>query len=203
MNYDETAIKFLATEENLPMALEIAGIVERMKGQLHREFWQGLQYQLNQRLASSEKFNFWEADFNQGSIEKFNKDWFAFSFVPSYIEENQHYFKLFFQQGSSHDGYPLFYGLARSHTNNRAKETGVEEVSKLSRAIQKDGFQYDAGWWFGFKHLDYACTKKNFLLRMANEKELFINEMAHMMWNFFETHYALLEDANKALARVE
>lgn len=203
MSYEDAAIQFLATEENLPMALEIADIVNRMKPRLHREFWQSLHDNLSQRLAQSDKYGRWQVGFNFGTIDKYNQDWFSCSLWPLYIERDKHYFRLELQHGSSSSGYPLRYGFTRSHPDNRTKEDGLDEISKLSKAIQSDGFRESEWFWYiGIKFLDYACTEKAFLLRMANEKELFIDEMAQMMWDLFETHYDLLEDAHRALALV-
>lgn len=193
MNYQEAAVQFLATEENLPMALEIAELVRRMKKRANREFWQGLFDKLNQKLASSDKFDRWHIEFNQ----KNNR----VRFHPSYLVENQHYFKLGLQPSESSDGYLFHYGFIRSHPSNILKETGVEEISKLSKAIQSEGFRDDEGWWCGIKR--YSCTNTLFLLRMVNEKELFVDEMAQIMWNMLETHYSLLEDAHHALSLVE
>ena len=193
MNYEEKAIRFLATEENLPMALEIANIVERLKVRLHREFWQGLFDKLNRKLASTDKFDRWRVEFDQ----KNNR----VRFCPSYIAETQHYFMLGLQPSGASDGYLFNYGFIRSHPSNLSKETRLEEIYKLSKAVQSEGFRDDEGWWLGFKR--YSCTNVQFLLRMINDKEVFIDEMVQIMWHMLEKHYLLLENAHHALSFVE
>ena len=39
MDYTEAALDFLAQEENLIVALEIADLVEQLRPKLHKEFW--------------------------------------------------------------------------------------------------------------------------------------------------------------------
>ena len=202
MDYEKAAREFLLTEENLPVALEIARIVENIKPELHRVFWRALHDNLTIKLGRSDWSDKWRVSYRP-DIKHFKKDWFGCSLVPQYEAGDCTYYTVRLEQTTRSDGYRLFYGVQRSQRNPLPREDDLPQVISLKRGLEERGLRDNEVWWIGIKNLSDRAASHEFLLRMSNDKEAFVDEIAQLLWSLLTECGDLIEAANQALAEVK
>lgn len=201
MDYEEEVIKIIATEENLPAALEIADIIQEWKSKMQRLFWRNLKVDLNNRLSLTDYYGYWGVSYNNNDdLGKCDKESFSCRLRPDNIAGKQAYFRVEIQQRSQVNGYPFRYGVTRRCPDYKALEREVPEVAQLSRALSKQGFFDNGSWYLGLKDLGFVLMMSNILLRMANEPDTFIGEIANLVWDLFDKNIELIAAAHEALA---
>ena len=194
MNYEDAVLDFLSKEENLLIALEVSERIEQLKIRLHEEFWFTFRSALQDTLTQSRWSNEWEV--RMTVREALLKDYASCLLVPRSIQRDQRYLRFGLQQGTRSQDYPLSYGIVWNKA--LGTELNIKEVDVLADKLRKEGFRSDS-WWIGYKYLNYYPPRKEFLLRMAANRDEFIQEMIELLRALFEGKYPLIEGANAAL----
>jgi hypothetical protein len=196
IDYERTVLEFLFTEENLPIALEVSKLVEQLRKEVHVEFWLAFRDALEETLSRSECVDSWETWMT--AKDQLLADWASCKLTPQRVSTDQLFIRPCLQQGSSRYDYYLHYGLV---WNQPVKgDHGIDQVADLVSRLSASGFSTREDWWVGSKNLDYCLGSDAFLLRMAMDREGFVDELVQTLWVLFENNYDLIQAANRALA---
>ena len=181
MDYTEAALEFLAKEENLPIALEVTGLVEQLKQKLHKEFWSALYDKLEDTLANSQWANAWTIEMPEDDELLSNNA--KCSLVPSPDSRGRHYLGVVLEQGTRVDSYSLYYGI---HWNESPGErSNTEQVTALADELQRQRYR-PSGSWLGYKYLGHRVEANDTMLRMVTDRQEFVAEIVQKIWALFE-----------------
>ena len=109
MSTEDDIFEYLATPENLPVALEIADYVEQLKHNLHRKFWTTFNPRMEQRLKTSEYGSDWV--YHPHPARRYRTEWGKSYIAPA--DENDKktpQLSVAFGQGSRSNDYRFFWG---------------------------------------------------------------------------------------------
>lgn len=193
MDYTDAVLEFLAREENLPIALEIADLVEQLKPWLHQEFWFAFRDRLQDLLVQSEWANSWVVQMTDRS--GFLSNYAACFLVPSPDSRGRHYLRVALQQSTPRESYRLCYGtLWNMRSSTRPN---FERVTDLVQELQQQGFQSN-DLWLGYRYLDHYLESRDFMLRMATDRQDYIEGLFQTLWMFFEDKLEQIQAVNQA-----
>ncbi|MCB0034945.1 MAG: hypothetical protein KDE51_13020, partial [Anaerolineales bacterium] len=162
----------------------------------HRDFWPAMHKNLLHRLSASTLHTKWKIDFFNKSKGSALNSWIGCSF-----QDNASKIKPTIQQGSSQFNYRLELGLKRHFEID--DWTALPEVIRFQKTAAKWGYAPHTGHWLVLKELPYRPRGQNFTLRMCNEPEQFVDELADEVWFLFTHLEPLIDAANKQLHQLE
>ena len=150
---------------------------------------------IRQRLGRSGLAGKW--DIHLPHVSKLSgAAWLYCNLFPTTVTDEQFYLGVGLQQNA---GGRFVYGVWWCDTLKR--KTTLEPVKRLAQKLKSEGFEVESGGWLGKQNLDLVPRSKEFVLRMVAGKHILIEEMADLLWTFFESKHTMIEAANRALAK--
>lgn len=170
MNETEAVLNFFSQPENLPLALDVGALVERIQNDMNNRFWQ----RLTEALSGSHTE--WEAQLTQDqrvgnrtvglTLSRRNA---AYPFV----------LKPFMEQQDSSAGQRIYYGLIWSSAQE-TRQQSAPGVAALKKHLQEAGFgsneQFLAWRWTLLYPRD-----RDFLLHFSANPEAAVAEPVKML----------------------
>lgn len=196
MTYEDKVLEYIAQPDNLPVALEVADAVQKLKDTVHRQFWPLFSTEVNQRVAHSEYAEKWiYVPFPQKRIKK--------EYEVSYLKPNQPQgtggpvLTVMFGQGGHDNHYRLLSGVNWGRKLPPPNHPALKDFKK-ELASRKLTNSWD--WWIGWKYLQYSLEGGEFLSKYYQAPNKAVEELADEYWNLFLDLHPLVESINQALA---
>lgn len=199
MNYEEEVRKFLATEENLPLALEIANQVNKMRAHYHRQFWKRFCQMCHQRLDSTAYNHYWEL--NDSVLSNLWGAWAGACFQPRKRSDQYRYLRIHIQQSTKTQNYSLQYGLSWSFEVTAKKPLpALESITNLEKKLLPPFGSHR--WWLAIQASEINLRGESTMLEMALNQDIFIENMVDKLWHLMTTYQQEIRTINDELAQI-
>ena len=195
MDYDEQVVEFLSQKENLRLALEVVEHIEDVKRKLRGGFWESLKTLLVAGLAKLAGGELWEV------CSPDERESECMLWIPSKGIASD---ALVFGVGigeSNHGGQTqLFYGI-RSSKDVSGTPGALKTIKGLQEELDKKKCEFGAAWWPAWKWIDDLYPgDKWFLVRLAENRDALITDVANLVLGLFEESSGALAKANGVVA---
>lgn len=192
--------EFLRQPDNLPIAIDVAQQVERLRDEFHAQFWTAIDSELRRRLAESKYGDEWEV---RGPQSHHRKRWLNCWIMPAYtgFSPKRPYALISFQQHRPQSNYRLHYGIAWSGSAEHPIHLAAYQA--LKNHLVARGITPRQGNWIFAAGTGYSPVGDRFLLRMGLDQDVFVREMVDLPWNLFLDTVDLLTPLNRALQEMD
>ena len=186
MRQDSPIIDFFSDPQNLSLAFEISEELETLKLEMHRQFWPAFARALEERLAESNEFSqSWEI-WAPRDPNTYFKGWTSCTLLPVEIPDSgkRPYAGLIFQQSTLGRKFSFKYGISYTSVPT-ANSNQSRQLDSLKEKLLSKGFLTDKeDWYIGVNNsLSYGARKQNFIIKMLNERDDFMEELVDYIWN--------------------
>jgi hypothetical protein len=191
---DESVFEFLAKSENLPIALEIASYIERLKKILHERFWMDFNKKIIGYIENSGLNQSWDYDITLRQYA-YLKSWGRNSIEPIIKKKGKSPYVFFFiGQTSSEEHYRIWWGVEWSD-----KPATFQNPSFTKLVDILDHRKTIAGWSKTVRQglFDYRIYSPDFLLQMNNNPDELVEEISSEFLRIFDEIRPLMEKINK------
>ena len=186
MSYEEDVLNFLAKQENLHIAFEVADYVQKLKEDTQRKFWSAFSNQMRVRIENSDFREKWK--FDPYPMSKLKANGKGCWLIPKAV--NKSVPRLVFQQSSHTDEYRLLFGLFWDYRGDFSHPVMLEMKQMLiQRNLTKEN-----EWWFGWNWYKYRAQGEVLIAKMHQDLENTIDEVVDDFWQFFLEFQPLIED---------
>ena len=205
--------------ENGPVVDKMLEQIEHVKDRLHRAFWKALAENMRNRLLQSKKGRFWQIEMHPDHALVL--DYCGLTLYPSATNPTQLIMALTILQGHRSDLNGLYYGvrwiirpeaisnkavvnpseswvLSGIQVSQKPRVAGIFELE--DKLTELDFPPISDLFWLRHRPTDYRVRGQDFLARMAISKDECVDEIAQMLWDFFDEIEPYLQAANRDLA---
>ncbi len=187
MNEEQAVLNFFAQEENLPLALSVAELVDATRQRMNNDFW----LRLSEHLAPLATG--WEVKLTE---DRDAEDCLVGLYLQPHSEQSLFLRPMMEQQMIG--GMPrIYFGLMWSSAPTPDKAR-LAEVVALRDALQHEGFKNNESF-LGWQWSPYHPRSKKFLLRLSASADKLLEEAADLLQLFLRQHGAALQAANSGL----
>ncbi len=187
MDEEQAVLNFFAQEENLPLALSVAELVDATRQRMNNDFW----LRLGERLTSLAAG--WEVKLTE---DRNAEDCLVGLYLQPHSEQTLFLRPMMEQQMIS--GMPhIYFGLMWSSAPAPDKAQ-LSEVVSLRDALQQEGFKNNESF-LAWQWSPYYPRSKKFLLRLSATSDALLDEAAGLLQQLVITHGQALDAANAAL----
>ena len=187
MDEEQAVLNFFAQPENLPLALSVADQIDTLRRQSNNDFWLALR----ERIATGT--NAWHV----ATTEDRNA---AECLVGLHLEPAQEqtlYLRPMLEQQYLGDTLRIYYGLVWSAVPS-PDQTRLHAITTLRDTLQGAGFKSNENF-LAWQWTPYHPRRRDFLLRLSNGADAFLNEVNTLVQQLLVIHGAALHAANAAL----
>jgi len=191
--YEKELIDFLALEENIKYALEVAAHIEDVKFKIIKDFFEEIQTNFKQNLKGDSDYKSWEPKLR--NIEKRTK-------YPGLTVSHLSYPRSLCYAIERGDGY-LYHGISfwdiRKH---KSKIQILPKVLNLMGILKKNKFKSsDSKSWLSEEYLPGFGSDEDFYFEAVNGKIKLAQEVVDRSWEVFEKVHKLIIEANEEITR--
>jgi hypothetical protein len=193
MSTEDDIFEYLATPENLPVALEIADYVEQVKHNLHRKFWTTFNPRMEQKVKTSEFGSDWV--FHPHPARRYRSEW-GKSYIGPVTLKGDKFPQLVaaFGQSSRASDFRFFWGVKwnfepENFDNPTMTKLKAELVARDMNIVERD--------WPGWGKYKFSVFDSEFMIRMYQESEELISEIVEDVWQLFTDLRPTLEEINE------
>jgi len=192
MKYEDKIWDFLAQKENLPIAIEIADSIEKVKRRVGNGFWERVRPSLQRRLE--------EGGLHGGWCQELKKDEEGFAFGILLYPKPERDPVALFRYGLEEElekpaRYHIYQGIFPPSPVPRALN---KPVSDLQSPLLDEGYEKSKGWTV-WKYIRDFTSENEFVLTVADRGDEFASGVAENFWDFFDATRARVEKLNAAL----
>lgn len=193
-NEEQAVLDFFNKEENLPLGLSVAELVDGIRQRMNNDFWLALQGQLTALLAQHALP--WKVE----TTEDRNASECIVGLYLQPAAEQTLFLRPMLEQQAMGETTRIYYGLAWS-TAPTPENTRLASVTKLRETLHDEGFKNNEhflawGW------TPHRPRRKDFLLRLSTEKDALLGEVTDLIRHLLVDHGAALDAANTVLREV-
>ncbi len=191
-NEEQSVLDFFNQEENLPLALSVAELVDGIRQNMNNDFWLVLQEYLS-ALVTQHSLP-WKVE----TTEDRNASECIVGLYLQPTVEQPLFLRPMLEQQTMGETIRIYHGLAWNSTP-APENTRLEAVTKLRETLYDEGFKNNEhflawGW------TPHRPRRKDFLLRLSTEKEVLLKEVTNLVLHLALDHRSALAAANTALA---
>lgn len=198
MDYERAVVDFLARPDNLPIALEVAKRIEKVKDQIQIQFWQQYRDVMGQRLQAASLTERWQMQLTpeRKLLDPWAKCHIGYS-APN--RQALHLDVTLEVENPRIVGY-LYYGLRWSEQHSEAPDSA--RMTEIMNVLKMMGLSLKSksNWWVMYINLEHRLREEQFLLRYVAEPDQVIGEISERVWTFFAQMREPLETLNGAIA---
>lgn len=192
MSYEDQLIKYLAQPENLPVALEIAEHVQKLKDDLHRRFWSLFAELVNPRLAQSGVAESWQ--YIPVPPTKVKTEWITSCLSPRKSKgKGIPMLQIAFGQATRNKHYSFFHGVEWS---NDPSGYTYPPLDDLKAKLMELRLIIVEPLWPGWNYHRYAAESEAFMLKFYSQPEVVTAEIVDDYWKLFLELRSLCEAIN-------
>jgi len=174
-SYEDDAVKFLATRENIRQVLEIERLVPKLKGQVKLKFWKELEQIIGRRI-NEEKVGGWRVELGGNNGPLWIKPTESFPFY-----------------GTNLEGFSDRYFIAI--TFSKGEEPEVKEVENLRKKLIEHNWRREKGR-LGWNYLEHPYVGDEFFVAMVDTPDETVRYAADRLWELYKEHREQLEQIN-------
>lgn len=196
MSYEDAILDFLAKPENLPIALEVAEYVEKLKDSMLEKFWLEFAAQLEGRFDEAKHAPDWK--FRKTNTDNLLDKWTRCAISPNRpASAAPAYTEVCFEHNGRGWGYRFYLGVR--WTKPVEKIDPFPSLERLRKVMLKHGLKKSSSWGPGWKWTPFYAHGETFLIRMGNDPEKFVAEMVGQTWDLFVALEKHLDRVNQDL----
>ena len=189
-DYDSAICDFLAREENLAIALEIAARIEEVEQRLGARFWEGVRADLGQRLQQAGLRKSWDQELIEGS-----DGITGICLSPKCPGASESVFRYeFAEERGSANRYMIYQGILLPSSVSRAARSGLAD---LRDSLLEEGYRKTKRY-IAWKHIREFASLKEFLLAIAGKGDQLAAGAAETFWDFIDATRARVAKLNSA-----
>ncbi len=187
MDEEQAVLNFFAQEENLPLALSVADLIDATRQRMNNDFW----LRLGERLTSVAAG--WEVKLTE---DRNAEDCLVGLYLQPNSEQNLFLRPMMEQQTIG--GMPrIYFGLMWSSAPAPDKSS-LADVAALGSTLQQYGYKCNESF-LAWQWSPYYPRSKKFLLQLAATPDKLLDEAAGLLQQLIITHGQALDAANTAL----
>ena len=196
MDIDKPIVDFLREPQNISLAIEIAGYVEKLKEDLHREFWETVNKKMLERENASEIPKNWQlVPFPMGKIR--SSHWQRVHVQPIIKPKPPFFLQMVLGQTSGQGNYTLVRGVA---WNKKVEDWSHPNLEALTSKLKLKGFTRGDNWWPSYELYKSQLEGPEFMVQMANDMNAAVDEILNDWWELFLEIRPLMEEVNQAIS---
>jgi hypothetical protein len=187
-DFRNEAVQFLSKPENLPVALEVADLIEDVKDRLMLQFW----HQLKDKLSGREsEFPGWSLRLDDAVL--LNGRWQGLDWLPPIVSAGHPYLKLRVEKGTDN----VYQGVSWKEEMKTPLDKLAERVRDLAR-IRELLPKGSNPWWVGSNYNRRGLRENSTWLRIQDGS--FAMEVADEFVELADKLKDSVLEANKRLA---
>jgi hypothetical protein len=197
MSFEDAVLDYLAKPENLPLAMEVAEYVQILRNKLHEKFWRMYSFQMKERLLASDHGETWE--FIPFPLNRLKTDFEGSSIRPKQESEiKTSVLQVQIIQGNRQDQYRLVRGI---RWTGAVGDFDHPTLRQLKVDLINHNLTYDQWHWVGAAGHQYRPQGVDLMVKMHNEPDEAISEVADEIWELFQDTRLQMEEINQAYAQ--
>lgn len=192
---DTAIVNFLASKENIEYVWAIGENFDQVKDKLQIEFWEMLVKNIEGRLSRTDYP--WE-------VEDEGKEYIAqhagVNIVPADEPTGQYLAFSLQQERQGPAGFRLFYSVYWNKEYESNPTLTLPGLVNLRAKFSELGmYTNELTWSLSWQWMDYYTRTKDFCFRLSQLGESYVDEVADLIWTFFEEHRESVEKGNKEI----
>ncbi len=187
MNEEHAVLDFFAKEENLPLALAVADLVDVTRKRMNNEFWSALAERIGDAAPA------WQVTITE---DRNAPEYLVGIYLQPRAAQATYLRPMLEQQFIG--GMPrIYFGLMWSAAPE-PRQKDMDAVVALRDAMQQQGFKTNDSF-LAWQWSPYFPRSKKFLMRLSASRNSLLEETAGMLLNMLRTHGNALDAINTAL----
>jgi len=192
MNEEQAVLDFFAQEENLPLGLSVAALMDDIRIRMNTRFWQ----QLSATLETSLKQQ--TSSWHVLATEDKSDATLLVGLHFNLLTEQEVYLRPMIEQQLIGGVWRIYFGLIWSNSPS-PEHLKLPALLKLKEALNLAGLKSNESF-LGWQFTKLYPRRQDFLLRLSKDSQALIDEAAKPLFNLLEDFGAALDDANTALS---
>ncbi len=190
-NEEQAVLEFFSQEENLPLALSVAELVDGIRQRMNTAFWRAL----HERIATLlEEHNLpWTVSLTEDR----NTPDCVVGLHLQPVSDQALFLRLMMEQQYMGETLRIYYGVMWNAAPAPAKAS-LAEVMALREALQGEGLKNNESF-LGWNWTQYHPRRKDFLQRYSVAPDALLEEAGGLLRNLLLAHGDALHAANEAL----
>lgn len=191
-NEEQAVLDFFAQEENLPLALSVAELVDGIRQNMNNAFWRALY----KRIASLLEANGlpWVVELTE---DRNTPDCVVGLHLHPKSEQAL-FLRLMMEQQYMGETLRIYYGVMWN-TTPAPDKIRLAAITQLREALQDEGLKNNENY-LAWNWSPYHPRRKDFLQRYSTAADVLLDEVGGLLRHFLLDHGAALNAANAALA---
>jgi len=199
MDIDKPILDFLAEPDNLSMAFEISEYLEKLKLEMHQEFWETFNSKMHEKANVSEVPENWQlALFPMNKIR--SSKWEGCYVFPNIRPKPKHFLQFTISQSSGQRNYNLAIGIVWNVHPNDWSNSSLE---KLISTLKLRGISQKEKRWPSWDYHKYQLEGAEFIVQMAQDMNAAVDEVLNEWWDLFLEIRPLMEEVNRSVTEYQ
>jgi len=191
-NEEQAVLEFFAQDENLPLALSVAELVDGIRQRMNTAFWRAL----HERIAALLKAQRlpWAVEITEDR----NTPDCVVGLHLQPMSDQALFLRLMMEQQYMGETLRIYYGVMWSSAPAPDK-ANLMEVTALREALQGEGFKNNESF-LAWNWTPYHPRRKDFLLRYSATPDVLLEEAGGLLHHLLLVHGDALNAANAVLS---
>jgi hypothetical protein len=190
-NEEQAVLEFFAQEENLPLALSVAELVDGIRQRMNTAFWRALHESIA-ALIEAQRLP-WAVEITEDR----NTPGCVVGLHLQPLSDQALFLRLMIEQQYMGDTLRIYYGVMWNSAPTPDK-TRLVEVTALREALQGEGFKNNESF-LAWNWTPYHPRRKDFLQRYSTAADALLDEVSGLLRNLLLDHGDALNATNAAL----
>ncbi len=190
-NEEQAVLEFFAKEENLPLALSVAELVDGIRQRMNNAFWRAM----HERIAALIEAN--RLPWAVQITEDRNTPGCVVGLHLQPVSDQALFLRLMMEQQHMGETLRIYYGVMWNNTPTLEK-AGLAEVLALREALRVEGYKNSEGF-LGWNWTPYHPRSKDFLKRYSIATDALLDEASGLLSHLLLDYGKALNAANAAL----
>jgi hypothetical protein len=193
-NEEQAVLDFFAQEENLPLALSVAELVDGIRQRLNNAFWRGLHERIATLLEAHRLP--WALEITEDR----NTPGYIVGLHLQPLSDQALFLRLMMEQQYMGENLRIYYGVMWN-TAPALEKARLAEVMTLHDALQDEGLKSNESF-LAWNWTPYHPRRKDFLQRYSTAADALLDEVCGLLSYLLLDHGDALNAANRALSEV-
>lgn len=187
MNEEQAVLDFFSQPENLPLALSVAELVDKIRQRMNNEFWSA------SRSRLADKLSHWRIDLTE---DRHSPD----RYVGLHLQapgELTLFLQPMMEQQMIEGEMRIYFGLMWNVPPTDDKKN-LPEIASLREKLQRAGFKNNERF-LAWRWTTFYPQRKQFLLGLGTQPDILLDKTAIPLLDLLSSHETELNLANTAL----
>jgi hypothetical protein len=193
-NEEQAVLAFFSQEENLPLALSVAELVDGIRQRMNNAFWRALHERIAALLAEH------RLPWGVALTEDRNTPDCVVGLHLQPMSEQALFLRLMMEQQYMGETLRIYYGVMWNSAPSPEK-ANLSNVAELREALQGEGLKNNESF-LAWNWTPYHPRRKDFLQRYSTEPDVLLEEADGLLRHLLLDHGEALNAANEALMDV-